>query len=430
MQSRRHRLSRLVVLVATLLVCSLSAGFAYNLPYVQDRVGWRVAELRARIKYALFPPEEVVFTPDPTVAAMVQATFAALTPSPTASATPGPSATPAPSATPTLAPTPLPESVQLSGTRHEYQRWNNCGPANLSMALSFWSWQGDQDDTAAILKPNPRDKNVMPYEMANFVEEHTGLHVVVRVGGDLDTLRRFLAAGFSVLIEKGFEGPGFNGWMGHYELLTGYDDGTRQFTAQDSYIRPDLPVPYDQVESYWRHFNDTYLVVYPPERESEVMALLGPAADATWASEHAAQRASDEIYALTGRDVFFAWYNRGTNLVALRDYMGAAGAYDMAFQLYAELDPATRPWRMLWYQTGPYFAYFYSGRYYDVINLATTTLEAMEEPVLEESYYWRALAREALGDIPGAIDDLRTSLVYHTGFAPSLDALDRLGATP
>jgi len=427
-QSRRS--TAVAALAVGILLCVLTSALAYNLPFVQDRLAWRVSELRARIKYALFPPEEAVFTPDPTVVAMVQRTLAALTPTPTATPTPGPTGTPAPTPTPTLVPTPLPTSVQLAGVRHEYQRWNNCGPANLSMALSFWGWDGDQGDTAPILKPNPRDKNVMPYEMAGYVEDYTGLSVIVRIGGDLDLLRRLIAAGYPVLIEKGFEGPGFDGWMGHYELLTGYDDARQRFTAQDSYILPDLPVPYDQVESYWRHFNYTFLVIYPPEDEAQVLELLGPLADETTAQQIAAQRASDEIFALTGRDVFFAWFNRGSSLVALRDYAGAAAAYDMAFQVYAELDPETRPWRMVWYQTGPYFAYFYSGRYYDVMGLATNTLSAMEEPVLEESYYWRALAREQAGDISGAIEDLRTSLTYHTDFGPSVAALDRLGATP
>jgi hypothetical protein len=430
MVPRARRITRLALILLLLAACGLVAGFTYNLPVVQEQLAWRVAELRARIKYALSPPEEAVFTPDPTVIAMVQSTLAALTPTASPTPTPGPSATPAPSPTPTILPTPLPTSVQLSGVRHEYQRWNNCGPANLSMALSFWGWEGDQDDTAPYLKPNPRDKNVMPYEMVNYVEDNTGLRIIVRSGGDLDLLRRFIAAGIPVLIEKGFEGAGFDGWMGHYELLTGYDDTTQRFTAQDSYIRADLPIPYEQVQSYWRHFNYTFLIIYPPDREDEVYGLLGPLADPSSASQIAAQRASEEIYSLTGRDVYFAWFNRGTSLVALQDYMGAAGAYDMAFQLYAELPPETRPWRMLWYQTGPYFAYHYSGRYYDVINLATTTLQTMEEPVLEESYYWRALAREALGDLSGAIEDLRTSLVYHGAFIPSVAALQRLGIAP
>ena len=84
----------------------------------------------------------------------------------------------------------------------------------------------------------------------------------------------------------------------------------------------------------------------------------------------------------------------------------------------------------MWYQTGPYWAYYYSGRYQDVIELAGTTLDAMSEPVLEESYYWRALSREALGDIQGAVKDLRSALKFHPGFEPALTRLEQLGITP
>jgi tetratricopeptide (TPR) repeat protein len=193
---------------------------------------------------------------------------------------------------------------------------------------------------------------------------------------------------------------------------------------------PDLPVSYHDVEVYWRAFNYTFLVVYPPERKDELFAILGPLADENTSYQIAAQKASDEIYATTDRDQFFAWFNRGSSLVLLRDYQGAAQAYDAAFKLYASLDPSTRPWRMLWYQTGPYFAYYYSGRYLDVLNLATQTLSNMSEPILEESYYWRALARQALGDTAGAVDDLRTSLEYHPGFAPSVAQLQAMGINP
>ena len=429
--SRRRTRAAAVVLFA-LALCAALAGFAYNLPYVQDRLGWRIAEARARIKYAISPPEKSVFTPNPTLVAMVQATLAALTPTPTLTATAGPTSTATIPPTPTIQPTPIPASVMLKGVRHEYQKWNNCGPANLAMALSYWGWQGDQRDTAAYMKPNPRDKNVMPYEMADFVREETGLKIVVRVGGDLDLLKQFIAAGFPVLVEKGFDVPGKE-WMGHYEVVTGYDDASQRFIVQDSYIMPDLPLPYDQVESDWRAFNYTYLVTYPPDREAEVMSILGPQADELANYKYAADKASSEIYTTTGRDQFFAWYNRGTNLVWLRDYAGAAAAYDEAYKLDATLasaDPARRPWRILWYETGPYFAYFYTNRYSDVINLATQTLINSSEPALEESWYWRAMARATLGDAADAIDDLRTSLVWHPGFGPSLAELQKLGATP
>jgi tetratricopeptide (TPR) repeat protein len=243
-------------------------------------------------------------------------------------------------------------------------------------------------------------------------------------------IKRLLAAGFPVIVEKGFEGEGFDGWMGHYEVITGYDDARRRLTAQDSYIMPDLPVEYADLEAYWRAFNYTYLVVFPADREAELMAVLGPHADEAYNTQAAADKASDEVFATSGRDQFFAWFNRGSNLVRLQDYAGAAQAFDEAYALDAELalsDPDRRPWRMLWYQTGPYFAYFFSGRYGDVINLATQTLVNASEPTLEESWYWRARARAATGDTAGAVDDLRTSLQYHEGFAPSLELLEALG---
>jgi tetratricopeptide (TPR) repeat protein len=111
----------------------------------------------------------------------------------------------------------------------------------------------------------------------------------------------------------------------------------------------------------------------------------------------------------------------------LQDYTGAAGAYDQAFQLYPDLEKDLRPWRMMWYQTGPYFAYFYTGRYQDLVDLATTTIEAASEPYIEESFYWRARAYEALGNRDGAIADLRTSLEYHPNFTPSTTFMQQLG---
>ena len=130
-------------------------------------------------------------------------------------------------------------------------------------------------------------------------------------------------------------------------------------------------------------------------------------------------------------DQLFAWYNRGTNLVNLGDYAGAAQAYDQAFTVYPTIPEKDRPWRNIWYQTGPYFAYFYSGRYQDVINLANTTLyDTISEPVLEESFYWRGLAKEALGDAQGAIEDYRQSIRLNPNFGPGWEQLNRLGVGP
>ena len=417
----------------------LAAILIYNLPPVYERLAWRVEALRSEIKYALNPPEEVVFVPQAT-SAKVQLPTSTSTPpaTPTATATqPGPTATPEATATPQPSPTALPAQASLSGIVHEYQKWNNCGPANLAMALSYWGWGGTQVDTAAVLKPNQRDKNVMPYEMESFVKEHTGLQAVVRMAGNLDLLKALISAGFPVIIEKGFEGSGFDGWMGHYEVVSGYDDDRQRFVVQDSYIMANLPVPYVEMEAAWRAFNYLYVVIYPAEREGEVQAILGAQWDQTANYQYAAEQASNEIFNSSGRDLYFAWFNRGTNLMYLQDYGGAAAAYDEAFKLYPEIPEKARPWRMLWYQTGPYFAYFFTQRYYDVIALATTTIDTATEPAIEESFYWRARAFYALYELEGkpeymahAEEDLRTSLEWHPNFGPTLGQMQILGMVP
>ncbi|HET9909072.1 MAG TPA: C39 family peptidase [Anaerolineales bacterium] len=415
----------LIILVAML------AGIltAYRLPSFQERVDWRINDLVGRVKYALSPPEQVVFIPQEKV---VVPSRIAPSKSPTLSSVPTSTiaVTETPFSAPSQTATPIPDRVTLTGFTHEYQTWNNCGPATLGIALSFWGWEGDQQPIAAFTKPNSRDKNVMPSELVAFVEEETEFDVVSRAGGNVELLKRFLASGMPVIIEKGFEGPKLEGWMGHYVLVTGYSDAEERFTVQDSFFGPDQGMSYADLESYWRAFNFAFLVVYPADRKDDVENLLGPLVDEEYSYRSAGETASNEIYLLTGRDQFFAWFNRGTNLMRLQDYAGASQAYDQAFQLYPSLPEKGRPWRMMWYQTGPYWAYYYTGRYQDVINLATQTLDAMSQPVLEESYYWRALALLAWGDSKGAIKDLRSSLEYHPGFEPSITRLQQLESTP
>ncbi len=426
--------------VAIPLLCLLMA-FAYNLPPIHDRLSGRVEEIQIWVKGIVSPPERIAFKPQQGLPA-AEEDLPTARPAPTA--TPSPTATTIPetalpTATPTLSPTPLPPSVALQGVKYQDQHglWNYCAPSNLAMALSYWGVNVDRLVTGKFLKPNEYDKNVMPYEMANYVTEKTDLSVVSRVAGDLDTLKRFLVAGFPVLVEKGAWIKDFSGvvsWMGHYEVVTGYDDANKVIIAQDSYYTPDYEVDYDTLTRGWRSFNGAYLVIYPPDKEQQVKDILGPQADETANYQYAAQQASDEIYSLSGVDQFFAWYNRGTNLKELQDYAGAAEAYDQAFAIYNTLpeDKTVRPYRILWYQTGPYFAYYYTKRYYDVISLSTTAIEAVldSRPALEESYYWRAMAKAALGDLSGAGEDFRASLKWHPDFPPTVYQMQQLGISP
>lgn len=410
----------------------LLSAVVFIIPSLRERALIKFDEVRAQVKYAIHPPEKVIFEPqEQQIAAVVRQTMTALAPTATATLLPS---TPEPSPTPTITPTPLPGLVQLDGITFQSQRgmWNYCAPANLSMALSYWGYEDYILNIGRWLKPYSKDKNVMPYEMKAFTEEVAGLKAMIRVGGDLQTIKNFIANGFPVLVEKsevlhGEYGPGSTGWMGHYMVFNGYDDSRRILIGQDSLSGPDAEFSYEDLDRDWRGFNYVYLIVYPAEKEQQVFDLLGDQLDETANYEYAGLKAANEVLGLSGRDQFFAYYNRGTNLVALQDYATAAQMYDEAFAIYPTIPEDDRPYRALWYQTGPYYAYYHTDRYWDVITLATTTLEAMSEPMLEESYYWRARANLALGDTVGAEKDLRLALKYHEDFAPAVQMLAEMG---
>ena len=421
-----------VVSCFAIVILCLLTGIVYNLPPIHERVAWRVDNLRVEVKRYFNPPEQVVFIPQEQVEAIVRATLTALALTPTLAPPPALTETPIPSPLPSPTLAPIPESIALNGIRHEYQKFNNCAPASLSMVLSYWGWQGDQFQTRAYLRPSYEidDKNVNPFEIVNFVEKNTQFKAVWRIGGNLERLKRLLAAGFPVLIEKGLLDPHDHAWLGHYQIISGYNDAKSNFLVYDSYEGPPqaYAVPYDVIGQFWRHFNFVYVVIYPPERAAEVQSILGSDNDPQQNFRSAAELALQEANSLNGREQFFAWFNRGTNLVYLQDYANAAQAYDTAFVLYATLPESERPWRLLWYQDGPYAAYYYSGRYQDVINLAHATLLNVDKPVLEETYYWRGMAKEALGDRTGVVEDLQRAYTLNPNSTPAGEELQRINS--
>ncbi len=450
MQIKKFHL--LVIFLVVLCLCMVAAV----VPGLRERLAARLDGMEQRVRAVLYPPQRQIFIPQEAVDEIVAATLTAAVLSPTPIAptatltmtqTPEPdkpTATPTPRPTATITPTPLPKEVNLKGVRYmdQHAAWNYCAPANLGMALSFYGWKGTREDIGNVVKPYPEDKNVMPYELANYVEEHTKLKVILRPGATQALLKSLVAGGFPVLVERGAyieeTTTKLTTWMGHYQVITGYNEEKQIFITQDSYFRPDYPVPYKEMESGMRAFNYVFLVVYPPEKEKQLFNLLGAYVDEAEAYRIAFRTAANETVSQTGLDQFFAWYNRGTNLVYMQDYAGAAKSFDEALaKLYPALPLESNrlPFRMTWYQTGPYFAYYYTGRYRDVVNLVTETLtmgaKRTGKPLyLEESFYWRARALSALGDNAAAREDIKACLKYHPGFNPCLDEANRLGVKP
>lgn len=302
------------------------------------------------------------------------------------------------------------------------------GSDTLVMVLTYWGWDGDYDSVAKFLQPNPEDVNIMPYELASFVEEKTEYKAVLRFAGNVELLKKLVAAGFPVIVERGDDDLTHSpDWIARYAIVAGYDDDHQRVSLLENDFRGVRLVDYGRLMGSWRAFNYLYIVVYPEEKEEPLMALLGVQADVTYNYEFAAQKASDDVFTvLGGKAKFFSWFNRGVSLTYLDDYGGAALAFDEAFALYDKLPEDEKPTRLMWHQSRPYWAYFYTGQYQAVIDLANETLATTEELGLEESFYWRGLAREALGDVDGAVADLQLALILNPNFIAGKQQLARI----
>jgi len=308
-----------------------------------------------------------------------------------------PTPTPRPVATAARPPV-FPATKQLAGLTHHWQTWNNCGPATLSMNLSYFGIKVGQDKIGAVLRPEKDDKNVSPEELVEFARLQ-GLHALVRVNGDATRVKALLAAGIPVLVETWYE-PEPNDGMGHYRLIVGYDDAARTWIAYDSYdshgikkgeAYSGIRLPYDSFDGLWKVFGRTYLAIYDESRAAAITDVLGTDLEETAMWQRALAEDLAEVQS-NPKDAF-AWFNVGTDHVALGDFKAAAEAYDTARRMKL-------PWRMLWYQFGPFRAYYEVGRHKEVISLADITIKTAVND--EELFFWKGLAQKALGDLVGA----------------------------
>lgn len=402
----------------------LLAVLLYQIPAINSRLSWRFEVARTYVKNMINPVGDVpTAIPQPTkISTPTIAVQSTSTTDPQGAS--GVVTTEIPP-TPTLAPPPA--QAFIASPPYEKQTANNCGPAALSMMLHMFGWSGSQKDISDVIKPVNGDRNVNPEEMAFWVRNYAGwLRIEYRVGGDLDTLKRLLAAAYPVIVESttalNREDSGWvddDLWAAHYLLLTGYDNAAQTFTAQDTYRGPDKKISYEQLESEWRPFNYLYLVVYLPEQEAEIKTILG----SNWDPDLNRQRTLELAQAATAADPSdaFAWFNVGSNLVYFERYDEANAAYDKSRELGL-------PQRMFRYQFGPFLANFHANRNNDLLALTDYALQRTE--MSEETWLWRGWALYRDGDLNGAIKAWRKALSVHPGYEDALYALNFVGSTP
>jgi LysM repeat protein len=311
-------------------------------------------------------------------------------------------------------PTPviLPERVIIELT-HTYQRVNNCAPSATSMILSGYGIAKSQMEMAALQKPNPADKNVTPEEVAASLRE-LGLGAYVGFNGTIDLVHQLLAAGFPVLTEEWIS---YDGGMGHFRAVRGYDRAKGQILYHDSFHGPNLWRSNEEFLRDWKPFNNKYVIAYRPEQEATLRGIIG----ATWdeATMYEELRAISVAQAEANPGDAYAWWGLGEALL----WHGRAEEAVVAFE--RALGTQSLPWRYQWYRYGYFEALNQVGRYEDAIAATERTLGQMEHG--EDLRYHRAVALIALGRIDEARVQLQRALVDNPRFAPASVLLAQLG---
>lgn len=296
--------------------------------------------------------------------------------------------------------------LDLARLRHEYQGWNNCGPTTLTMGLSYYGYSSDQNPAALFLKPHREDKNVSPAEMVDYVNEQVpNTQALYRPGGDIELIKSLLASDFPVIVEKGYEPEGYE-WMGHYLLLVGYNEDEGYFYTYDSFSGhgnfQGLHESYDHLAEYWWHFSNTFIAIYTPDREAELMEVLGERADLTTAYQLTAQTAVERLQ-LDSNDTW-AWFN-------VADALTELGQYEQATQYFRVAIDKGLPWRTMWYRHTPFEAFYQAGYFDKVLELVSINLA--NTPYVEEWYYYRGLVYASRGQTDQARAEFAAALQYN-----------------
>ena len=252
--------------------------------------------------------------------------------------------------------------------------------------------------------------------------ETFGLKGIERTGGTLELLKLLVANNYPVLIENVYYDSSdvMRDWMSHNRVIIGYDDALGIFYSLDP-LRGDgedgrgIQLEYAFLDDRWRPLLRNYMIIYEPEEEAHLQAVLGDQWDVEYNAEWTLEQVQTDLERPNTDS--FDYFNLGSALVAVERYEEAAEAFDQARAIGL-------PWRMLWYQFGPFEAYLQTDRLQDVYELTRTTIA--DAPGVEEMYYYIARAYLADGNTERAIANLEAALWRNANYQDAQDLLIEL----
>lgn len=323
-------------------------------------------------------------------------------------------APPTPLPTPTVALVIPPSEKILQGGTHVFQTFNNCGPASLSMILSYYGLSVSQQELGLALRPhqNPQgindDKSVTLSELAEKSKEY-GFIPYHRPGGTEKLIKLFLAHDMPVITRTTTK-PTQD--IGHFRVIKGYDEPTGEFIQDDSLQGKNLRYTYENFNNLWQTFGYEFLALVPHDKKDIAEAILGPLTDekAAWL---AAAESARTIHTQKPDD-FRAAFNLSVALYHAGDYLGSAKEFESVEHRL--------PFRTLWYQIEPILAY-YELEDYDRVFAITEKILTNENRAFSELYLIRGDIYKKQGNIEAARTEYEKAIRYNQNLKAARDAL-------
>ncbi len=326
--------------------------------------------------------------------------------------------TPEPTIAPTIPVTKAPDEKILGNDYHVYQSFNNCGPASLSMMLSYFGVKESQEALGAALRPyqHPQgdndDKSVTLDELARKGEEY-GFIAFHRPNGNVRMIKQFIGAEIPVLTRTWLkEGED----IGHYRVVKGYDDTKGELIQDDSLQGKNLRYTYAQFNAIWDKFNFEYVVFVPKEKEYSVRQILGDEADETTSWANAAKRSRELL--TQDPDNIYNRFNLSVALYHTGDYKGSASEFEKV---------ETRlPKRTLWYQIEPIQAYAALNNVERVLSI-TESILSNQNRAFSELYIIRGDMYLKQGDKEAARGEYQKAVEYNRNLTDAENRLASVG---
>lgn len=226
-------------------------------------------------------------------------------------------------------PTPkeAPATAIFPEMKHVWQSLNNCGPAAVVMALSALGVDENQETARLALRGTDVRRGMGPQGVGPWVKDQFGLRSMWRNNGTNDLLRRLVANGFVPLVTQWMQDPSVSR-IAHWRTVRGYDDARGVFYVNDSMLGNMVPLSYDWFGRNWQSFSYRYMVIYRPEDEPLLQAVIGK----DWSEAIARQSLYERQRAdALAQNTNFAWLAYGEAAYANGIFDEAVAAFEKGF---------------------------------------------------------------------------------------------------